>query len=134
MQAPLVVQATGAGKGIINSITAREHHMAHAMAMNGPVCMLTFSILFQGCNAPDTYFAGFTASLTSTAAWAVADVARPAIPLARTGLVVSPIRPCKMPMQPVRIGYSMPSLTMCLLFMYASFAVGQPERWGKHGV
>lgn len=31
---------------------------------------------------------------TSIAAWAVAEVARPAMALARTGLVVSPIRPC----------------------------------------
>ena len=61
-----------------------------------PLCMLSLSICFQACNAPAIHVAGFTASLTSTAAWAVADVARPAMPLARTGLVVSPIRPCKM--------------------------------------
>ena len=96
MLAPLLVQAIGAGKAV-NSITARGHHMACATAMIIPACMLRFLICFQACNAPAIHIAEFTASLTSTAAWAVADVARPAIPLARTGLVVSPIRPCKMP-------------------------------------
>ena len=48
---------------------------------------------------------GSAASLTSTAAWAVAEVASPAMALARTGLVVSPIRPCRR-QQAVRSAHS----------------------------
>ena len=46
MQAPLFTQATGAGKGM-NSITVKGYHVAYAMAINIPVCMLSFSICFQ---------------------------------------------------------------------------------------
>jgi hypothetical protein len=53
---------------------------------------------------------------TSTAACAVALVARPAMPLARTGLVVSPIRPCQRAARVSTGGTHMTPEVVCVLF------------------
>ena len=93
MRAPLFTQATGAGKGM-KALQSRVTHGICDGHQHSRLHVELFNLL--PVRMPSS-IAGFTASLTSTAAWAVADVARPAMPLARTGLVVSPIRPCKMP-------------------------------------